>query len=298
MKNASAGLYFLRLPDGVRIEHLPRGQAVVEVETRLCRATLSVQGAQVLKFESRASNTPMLWVSRDALFEPGRAIRGGIPLCWPWFNAHPDNPGLPSHGFARNLDWRLESADILPSGEARVVFCLEDSEQSRQWWPHAFKATLVLTLGLQLQLAFSVSNTGDDAFDMSYALHSYFPVSDLNNVRVEGLDGRCFIDQLQGNARRMQSGPVQIAGETDAIYLDVPDTLILVDGNRMRRVTADNMPCAVVWNPGPHKAARMADLGDDEYAGMLCVERGRLADAAIRLDAGASHRSLLTLADF
>lgn len=260
-----------------------------QVNTASCRALVSRQGAQVLEFQA-SGKRPLLWLSEQAQYQPGKAIRGGIPLCFPWFGPHPDDAGKPAHGFARLRDWELVQAEKL--GEVmHLHFQLQSDAQTRALWPQDFRALLTMTLGRALALQLQVENTGHHDFRFSFAFHSYFPVSDIHEARVEGLEGTPFLDQLHPDrAPAREDYPLHFHGETDRIYLHTPSRYCILDERlgQAIRITAQDCRSAVVWNPWEAKAARLADMRDEAWRHMLCVEPGNVADDAVTLPAGAS----------
>lgn len=270
-------------------ERLAGGLPVLEVTTGTMRATLSLQGGQLLSF-TPAGDRDWLWLSRRALFEPGKAIRGGIPLCWPWFGPAPD-AALPAHGFARTHRWTLE--DITHAGNgAELRLALADDASTRRLWPHPFRLQLRLLLGHDLQLELEATNTGTAPVQLGHALHSYFRVDDIAGVRITGLDGCHYLDQLQQHARLPQRGDVTIDREVDRIY-EGGSHCLLHDGARQLAIDATGCGSTIVWNPWQDKAARLADMGDDEYRGFVCIENGNTGRATVTLAPGARHASAL-----
>lgn len=260
-----------------------------KITTPVCRALVSQQGAQLLEFQA-LGRKPLLWLSPRAHFQPGKAIRGGVPLCFPWFGPHPVDSRLPAHGFARTRDWTLAQADT--AGDAlQLAFTLHSDAQTRALWPHDFVATLVMILGRTASLQLHVANTGTEDFRFGFALHSYFPVTDIRQARVDGLEGVEYIDQLHaGRARFRQEGPLRFTGETDRIYLHAPSECCLADeaGGQAIRICAPDCRSIVAWNPWQDKAARLADMAPEGWQGMVCVESGNVEDDQVTLPAGAS----------
>lgn len=286
------------LPAGLREVALGesglRGWAVA---TPQCEALVSAQGAQLLEFRPR-DGAPLLWRSPAAVLAPGKAIRGGIPLCFPWFGPHPHNPALPAHGFARTRDWTLQAAAATDQG-IELLLALEADAASRGLWPFDFRAELQMTLGRQPVLELRVRNTGGSAFRFSFAFHSYFPLRDSRQARVEGLSDATCIDQLDPQRRRApQLGPLRFEGETDRVFLGVTRDVHLVDeaAGITTRLTAAGCRSVVAWNPGPEKAARLPDMAPGSWSGMACVESGNIAEDAIELAPGAVARFGLVVA--
>lgn len=262
------------------------GLGGVVAELRACGAVavVALRGGQVLSYVPR-DGEDALWLSPQARLDGSKAVRGGIPVCWPWFGPHPTDPRLPAHGVARTADWRVVSA----SGDAAAArLCLGFSAGGQVGdapWGQ-LELTLDVVLGAKLEVVLSTHNRGDTAFALTQALHTYLRVGDVAAIRVDGLDGRAFIDQLDGPARdggpvplRRQAGPVTVAHEVDRIYLDTGDAVVVSDRAMARRMTVSKRGSAstVVWNPWLEKAARLGDLGPDGHRAFVCIETANAA---------------------
>jgi glucose-6-phosphate 1-epimerase len=252
-------------------------------------ATVARQGAQVLSW-APAGQPPVVWLSPAARFAPGKSLRGGVPVCWPWFGPHPDDTSKPSHGFARNLDWRVLETSRLRHG-ARILMGMVPGAEQAALWPHDAELRLAVTLGTTLELELTTRNTGVESITITQALHSYFHVGDIASVQVEGLDGCPYIDRLAAGARFTQRGPVTIEGEVDRIYLDCPGDVEILDRTLERRVliAKSGSRSCVVWNPWIDKGAKLGDLGEEGHHHMLCVETTNAWDDSMTLAPGASH---------
>lgn len=245
------------------------------------RLTTLTQGAQVLDWRS-GSDQPVIWVSGLSSFEAGVAIRGGIPLCLPWFGGGPSGDLTPKHGTARISDWE-------EIGEHQYRLAGEPTDQFPHAWQADFSATAdAATLTLRLTL----TNPTEQAYAIEELAHTYLAVSDIRQVQVTGLEGVQYADKVPGAAvaEVVQSGPITFTGETDRIYAS-GGPITLHDPGWDRRLTIETVGAGntVVWNPWIDKAAAMADFGDDEWTGMVCLESGNVAGGALQLDPGASH---------
>jgi len=236
-------------------------------------------------------------MSAFARFEPSVAIRGGVPIIFPWFGAGRSGQLDPAHGFARTRPWQLESHGT-EGDEAVASFALNGAPAGDANFPYAFEARYEIRLGSILQLHLTVENTGASFFSFEEALHTYFRVGDVRQIRVEGLDGCSYLDQADpsGLVVKQQTGDVTFTGETDRIYAS-RDQLRIVDPVLSRVVTIDKQHSAstVVWNPWIDKARRMSDFGDDEWPAMVCIEGGNLRDAAVELQPGQAHEMRYTV---
>ncbi len=253
-------------------------------------AVVSVYGGHVLTYQP-TDHAPVLWVSDQAQYEQGKAIRGGIPVIWPWFGAHPTDANKPTHGFARKQLWEVvgSRSDGITTA---VTLALAPTPFSAEMWSHPFQLELTVTLGAVLDVALKAINLDDNPVTLSAALHSYFTVSDIGQVLIAGLDGARYLDQLDGMVEKTQDGPVMFSAEVDRIYLDtVNRSAEIVDPSLQRaiRVSGRGSNSTVIWNPWTDKAARMADFGNDEFRQMVCVETANADADAVTLDPEASH---------
>jgi len=266
------------------------GLEVLEVETAAARAAIAVQGAQVLSFAPRGERD-WLWVSERARWAPGTALRGGIPICFPWFGPHPTDKTLPAHGFARTRDWRLVAVREVDGG-MRIELGLTADERTLALFPHRFEARLVVTVARELTLAFEVSNPGGAPLPFEVALHGYLAVADLDAVTIEGLAGRAFADKVAGGAEGRQGpAPLRVAGEVDRVYEnDGPVTLVDPIGRRRLRVETSGAGSTVVWNPAPAKTAALDDMAPDGFRRFVCIEPGAIGPRRVTLAPGGWHR--------
>ncbi|MVW87546.1 D-hexose-6-phosphate mutarotase [Pseudomonas sp. PB101] len=258
------------------------------------------QGAHILSYQL-AGQPPLIWLNDEAVFKTGKSIRAGVPVCWPWFGVFERNPQsvqamragkeAPSaHGFVRAMDWEL--GGIEAEGESlKVEFLLPYPEGGFPGWPHQVDLTLSIRLDDQLHIQLSSHNRGADTVSISQALHSYFAVSDVREVHVEGVDGLNYIETLDNWKTVTQAGDLRFTGETDRIYLDAPPQLTIVDPAWERRIvlTSSGSRTAVIWNPWIDRAAAFSDMADDGWQRMLCIETANVMGDVVNLKPGASH---------
>jgi glucose-6-phosphate 1-epimerase len=263
-----------------------RGALVAEVTNRSGSGTIAIPGAQVLSW-TPAGQEPVVWLSPVARFAPGKSLRGGAPVCWPWFGPHPQDPDKPAHGFARNRDWDVHEVANLAGGTLIVMGFVPDGTE-RAMWPHDAELTLTVILGEQLTFDLTTKNTGSESISLTQAIHTYFRVGDVDAVRVEGLEGCEYIDKTGGNARIRQEGPILIDREVNRIYLGCPGEADILDRSLHRRirVTKEGSTSYVVWNPWAETAAKFGDMGEDGYRHMLCVETTNAASDAVTVAPG------------
>jgi glucose-6-phosphate 1-epimerase len=253
-------------------------------------------GSQVLQWTPTGRN-PVLWVSPLAVFEPGVAVRGGVPVIFPWFGGGPDGDRTPAHGFARTAAWRRTSVtnEVAASGRLEVRHELDASGRDSE----PFGAELVAIFTPRtVSISLAVTNTGAGTFRYEEALHTYLAVSDVAQVAVDGLDGCRFLDKADGAGpdETVQAGPVRFDGEVDRIYRHTGAAVLDDPGwSRQVHVAKEGSANTVVWNPGERKGSALADVGPT-WPGFVCIEAGNVRDAAVELGPGERHILTQTIA--
>ena len=262
---------------------------------QLPRGEVCTQGAQALRWRA-ADGRDVLFVSAHAKFAAGTPIRGGVPVVFPWFGDDPEQRGRPAHGFARRVPWQLTAASDPAAG--RVGFALQDDAGTRALWPHAFAAELAIAFDRELVLALAVTNRGAAPFRFEALLHTYLLVGDVRAVELRGLHGARYHDKRVGTRAAQREEVLRCTGEVDRVYQGTGAACTLLDPGLRRLITVskDNAPSTVVWNPWHDKAALLTDLGGDEWLRFLCVESGCVADDAVTLAPGATHRLQVRIA--
>ena len=286
-----------RLPDGARLEPGPGGLERLALSAPEGEAIVTLQGGHVTHFQPRGER-PVLWVSAESRFEPGKPIRGGVPICFPWFGPKAGAPEAPLHGFARILSWTIRTVTPEADGSLRAVLELSAEAAARGGFPRELSLSLAVTVGRSLRMELTARNVDSAAVAFEEALHSYFAVSDVRQARVRGLEGVPYVDKTAGMARQPgASEPIAIAAETDRVYLRTTGTVTIEDPGWKRRIVVakSGSSTTVVWNPWIAKAKAMPDFGDDEWSGMVCVETANAMDDAVTLAPGASHVMTATL---
>ena len=273
----------------IEIEH---GFVYAEINNARAHATVSTYSGQLLSYRPKDRQEDLLFVSDKAYYEAGKAIKGGIPVCWPWFGPDPENRGRPAHGFVRNRQWQVSGSESLADGSTKIILSITDNEATRALWPHPFRLDIEITVGDTLRVELVTHNTGNDSITISQALHSYFRVGDITRVSVLGLDGINYIDKANDSARKTQAGPLTISSEVDRIYTDTSGDLTIDDASLERKISIASSGCSttVVWNPWVEIAASMADLDDDDYLQMLCVETANAGAETVTITAGDCYR--------
>ncbi len=252
------------------------GLRKVVVETPWSSAEIYLHGAQVTHYQ-KTGEEPLLFISGSSEFAAEKAIRGGIPIVFPWFGGR---EGLPSHGFARTVEWKLKETSVHPDGAVSV--CLSMPTLGN------FTVEYSVTVGKSLTLELSVRNHGEEDSSFESCLHTYFKISALDDISISGLLNTGYFDKVKDAGSLETSPAIRIAGEVDRIYFDTAAAVEIVDPGFNRRIRIDKTGSnsTVVWNPWIEKSIRMADFGDDEYSQMVCVESGNVSKNQITLTPG------------
>jgi D-hexose-6-phosphate mutarotase len=289
-------LVLTALPPTVALDSGNGGLPRLTVVNALARAEVYLHGAHVTAWQP-TGHDPVIWMSRASQWSATKPIRGGVPICFPWFGPHPTDTSAPAHGFARLADWTLvEARDV--AGATHLVLELAPAAPPSALRPYTFTARYRVTVGSSLTLSLEVLNTGTDAFPFEEALHTYFAVQDIRGVHISGLEEADYLDKVGGTTKRNQGrDPIRFTGETDRVYLQTQATCTIHDPGLRRRIVVakDASDATVVWNPWVAKAAAMPDFGDDEWPGMVCVETANANVHGVTLAPGARHTMTATI---
>jgi glucose-6-phosphate 1-epimerase len=262
---------------------LPR----VQVNDAFGVGEVYLHGAQVTSWKP-AGQDEVLFMSTKSRWEDGQAIRGGIPICFPWFRAKADDPVAPAHGFVRTKMWEIES--IVGSEDGVVVSLFTESdERTRRWLAAEFRLVHRITFGPELRLELRCTNTGTTPLRFEEALHTYNRVADIHEAHLQGLSGVSYLDNTESNKEKTEPGDIAITRPTDSAYRNTQGPVDLVGANRRIRLSKQHSLDTVVWNPWSEGAARLHDLGDGEWKQFLCVEAANILDAAVTLAPGQEH---------
>jgi glucose-6-phosphate 1-epimerase len=277
------------IPESTTIVAGKSGLPMVRIAAAAASAEIYLHGAHLTSWKPKGFEE-IIFVSENARFEDGTAIRGGIPVCFPWFRAKSDNPQAPAHGVVRTKAWQLESI-IEAEGSVIVTLATESDGATRQWWPYDFRLIHRITVGAELKLQLIATNTGKEAFQFEEALHTYHRVGDVTKARISGLDQVHFLDNRDGNREKTQQGDIVMAGSTDNAYLGTSNALEINDPavQRCVHIEKENSSTTVIWNPWEDGAKAMKDMGDDEWRQMACIEASNILSAAITLRPGEQH---------
>ena len=274
------------IPFELWYEDFAPGYPTIRISNAHASATIALHGAQVIDWIPR-DQEPVIFTSREALFTEGKAIRGGIPVCWPWFGPHPSDRSMPNHGFARNQFWQLIDSQ---STEHYTQVSLQLDTDFIKIWQHDTSLTLTIRVGKSLSLELKTTNNGTAPVTIGGALHSYFYISDISKVTLNGLEGASYLDSLSG-LEKTQDGPIRFNSEVDSVYQQTDQPVLINDPGFMRciKIEKSGSQSTVVWNPWTEKSQNLADLADDEFHEFVCVETTNALADVRTLTAGSEH---------
>ena len=284
------------LSHSVSLQNDENGFEFLIIQHKNFDAAFSLHGAHLLHFQLK-DQAPIIWLSKTAIFNEKKAIRGGVPVCWPWFGPAGKSLGdnLPGHGFARTSKWTIKSIDELTNG-VEIQLLLTDTEETRKLWPHQFELVLKATLTNTVKLELISTNTGAESFFYRAALHTYLAISSPDACKISGLNQH-YQDMLDAGNAKISDGTLTITEPVDTIYQKAQSAITIEDSTYQRKLKVTNTgnDSEVVWNPWISGAEAFADMPDDGYKTMLCVESAITDQAGETVPAGQSHTLTTTI---
>lgn len=279
------------IPLNLRFKPVGDGLIAAVITNRYASASICLQGAQVLTWQPVGIAEPVIWMSKDAQFAKGKSIRGGVPVCWPWFGAHPTDDAMPAHGFARTQPWQVKGSRLMNDGSTELSLTMPINAAAQKMWPHSAQLDMLINVGETLKIALITRNLGTTAFHISEALHTYFAVSDVAQAQVDGLDSVHFHDKAAGWKQGEQAGSIAFKVEVDRVYVNCPQTCSIVDSGYKRRIHINKLgsQSTIVWNPAAVRAAQMGDVGKEGWRHFVCVESGNALENAVTVPTGKEH---------
>lgn len=275
-----------QLPSELWYEDIAPDYPVIRIQNAFASASIALHGAHIIDYTPQ-DQEPVLFTSEQAIYREDKAIRGGIPICWPWFNAHPSDASLPSHGFARDRFWRLTSSTSKPDG-TRLTLELNTSDITI--WPHNTRLTLTITVGAELNLELTTHNLGKEPVSIGGALHTYFSIGAIERIKLTGLEKTRYLNTLD-NTEHQQSDPIQFSAETDNVYKETRAEVTIHDPVLQRKifVAKSGSSSTVVWNPWIKKSSTMGDLKNDAYKKFVCIEAANAHEDVYEIGPNESH---------
>jgi len=279
------------IKDQLQFNQEVEGFVMVDISNQFANARISTYAGQVISFQPRHTEEDVLFLSDKALYQDGKAIRGGAPICWPWFGDDTSGFGRPSHGFVRNQPWSILATQSLEDGRSSVTLGLTETDSSLAVWPYQFELELEVIVGTELEIKLTTKNTGRNAFVISQALHTYFNISDVSNIAISGLDSKNYLDKLEGFKEKPQRGDVTFTEETDRVYQQAPESVWLKDKgfNRTINIKSSGSNTTVIWNPWSTSVTKITDLDESKYRNFVCIETANAADDIVTIQAKNEH---------
>jgi len=263
----------------IYLDETSRDYPFLVISNQQASAKIALHGAHVIDY-TPADQQPVIFTSKDAIYREGKAIRGGIPVCWPWFNAHPTDSSKPSHGYARAGFWELVTTSTTDE-LTTLVFTFSTEELT---------AELTIKVGSSLELSLKTTNQSDTVQPVGGALHSYFSISNIADVSITGLENNDYLDTVN-NVPGKEDAPITINQEIDRVYYPTTTTAVIHDSQWKRAITVEKSgsQSTVVWNPWIDKSATMSDLGNEEYQTFVCIETANALEDVYPVASGESH---------
>jgi glucose-6-phosphate 1-epimerase len=268
------------------------GLQYIEVDNEFGAGKIALQGGHVMQFQPKYEKNPVLWLSKNARFVPGRSIRGGVPICWPWFGAHPTDSTLCPHGFARVIPWEVVDVDTFYNGATRILLEMQQTPEAKRQLSYPYTLTLMIVIGRRLRMELATTNLADHPFTMGEAFHTYLAVSDVANIKVTGVQECVYTDKLRKYERSVENSYLKFNGEFDRVYMNHTGDCVIHDPgyNRLIRVQKSGSNNTVVWTPWEEKAHAMGDMGDgDDWRKMICVETTNSLENSVIINPNRTH---------
>ncbi|MDF1877766.1 D-hexose-6-phosphate mutarotase [Sulfurimonas sp. SAG-AH-194-L11] len=270
---------------------LENGFTYIEVKNKTASAKVALQGAHIFEYKCK-DKKDMLWLSPSSYFEEGKAIRGGVPICWPRFGVL--DKSMPAHGFSRAAMFTFVALKEIDEDTTELILRLCDTKESREIWDYKFELDVVFSIADTLTIEMITKNLDTKEFMITQALHTYFSVSHIDDVVISGLEEKVYIDTLTGTTQ-VQKALVKVNAEIDRVYHGIDTEIILADKERKIRLNAVGSASAVIWNPWIEKGSNMSGMRPDTYKEFVCIETANAFDDFRVIAPNKSHTLSVTL---
>jgi glucose-6-phosphate 1-epimerase len=279
------------IDDQLHFELNEAGIVIATITNQFATVTLSTYGAHVLSYLPKGESEDVFFVSEQAVYGQGKAIRGGVPVCWPWFAEDMAESGKKPHGFARNQPWNVIATKANQDGTTEISLALSHTEASLAIWPYEFSLVLEVIVGESLQMTLTTENLSQQPFTITQALHTYLNVSDIHDIEIVGLDNMQYLDKLTDFSEQSQQGDISVEGEIDRVYLEPPAIVTLSDTPFGRDIvmTSTGNKTLVVWNPGPETVRQLSDIDAAAYKDFICIETANAVVDKVLIESGQQH---------
>jgi len=282
----------LKLHNHVVLSYDEKGLEYLEIDNPLGSGKIALQGAHVMNWQPKFQTQPVLWLSSNARYIEGRSIRGGVPICWPWFGAHPTDSTFCPHGFARVIPWRIVDVDSTATGATRIILEMLDTPEAKRQLSYPYALTVTITMGRRLRIEMSTTNQAKHPFVIGEAFHTYLNVSDIANIKITGMQDCVYADKVRNYERYVEHNSLHFDGEFDRVFINHSSDCSIHDKgyNRIIHVAKSGSDTTVVWSPGAEKAAELSDMGTpDEWRKAICVETTNALDNMVVINPGRTH---------
>jgi glucose-6-phosphate 1-epimerase len=268
------------------------GLKFLEIENSMATAKIAMQGGHIMSWQPKHAADPVLWLSDHARYIHGRSIRGGVPICWPWFGPHPTDSTLCPHGFARVMPWDLMESYTLENGATRLILQIMHTPVAQRQLSYPYNLSLTIDIGATLKMALTTTNRGNQPFVIGEAFHTYFQVSDVEKIAISGLQDTEYADKVLNYDRHTQHGDIRFDGEFDRVYVNTKADCVIEDPGYHRRIriakTGSN--ATVIWTPWREKAHGLGDMGlDESWRNMICVESANAMENIVMVSPNQAH---------
>ena len=282
----------MKVSSNIKISKNKVGLEFIEINNDKADARIALQGAHVDWWKPKSIKDDVLWLSSNARYEEGRSIRGGVPICWPWFGEHPTDNSFCLHGFARVIPWELIESSDLKNGATKIVLKMIPTETVKKQLTYHFELIMSIVVGEALSLNLKTTNLSDSPFVISEGYHTYFYISDIENIKVNGLEDSVYTDKADNFSRGIEQNSITFSNEFDRVYTNTSNDCYIEDENFKRVITIkkSNSNSTVVWTPWQEKALEMGDMGEkDEWRRMVCVETANILENSVVIYPKMSH---------
>lgn len=274
-----------------RLKKYENGFEYLEISNEAADAKIALQGAHIYEYTQKGKS-PLLWLSEKALFEKGVAIRGGIPLCWPRFGSLDET--LQQHGFARVASFKLLGVTEVDKSSTEITLELQDTKESRELWNHKFVLEVKIVISKTLRISMKTKNLDAKEFMITQALHTYFSVSNIQNIQIKGLENKFYFDTLLDDKHK-ETKSIEVNAEIDRVYIDTDDEVFLHDKERSIKLKTEGSSSTIVWNPWIEKSSRMTYMSKNAYKEFVCIESANAFDDFVMIKSKKSHTLSLTI---
>lgn len=268
------------------------GLQYIEIDNPLATAKIALQGAHIIHWRPKGEKNDVLWVSDHARYVKGRSIRGGAPVCWPWFGAHPTDSTRCQHGFVRVIPWKLIDTHTTYTGATRLVLQMIETPEAKQQLSYPYVLTIMFTIGKRLKIDMATTNKAHHPFVIGEAFHTYINVSDVENIKVTGLEDIVYADKVRDYQRYVEHGVLRFKSEFDRVFLNHTEDCVIYDKgyDRIIRIAKSGSDTTIVWNPWSEKAHALGDMGSgDEWRKFICVESANAMENSVVINPNRTH---------